>query len=153
MPASRALTLAERWSSREAEFPKMGAIGWALAGPASRRIISNVTFFKHSCQPRGYISEGKITIDIQSEQAATLHMITIRVILPQFTKIGWNRHRMGTRIIFLHYCEIWRRKRNALSGNWTRDHWGRWKCRPLKQFHTVLYYLKVPFEVQHLEGF
>ena len=35
----------------------------------------------------GYISEGESTIDIQSQQAATLHMITIRVILPQFTMI------------------------------------------------------------------
>ena len=34
----------------------------------------------------------------QSEQAATLHMITIREILPQFTMFGRNRHRMGTRI-------------------------------------------------------
>ena len=32
-------------------------------------------------------------------------MITIGVILPQFTMIGCNRHRMGTGIN-LHYCEI-----------------------------------------------
>ena len=44
----------------------------------------------------------KEPIDIQSKLAATLHMITIRVILPQFTKIGCNRHKMGTRVIFLH---------------------------------------------------
>ena len=31
----------------------------------------------------GFISEGERTIYIQSQQAATLHMITIRVILPQ----------------------------------------------------------------------
>ena len=35
----------------------------------------------------GYISED---IDIQSQQGATLHMITIRVILSQFTMIGRN---------------------------------------------------------------
>ena len=47
----------------------------------------------------GYISEGESTIDIQSQQAATLQMITIRVILPQLTMIGRNRLRMGTRIL------------------------------------------------------
>ena len=36
----------------------------------------------------GYFSEGERTIDNQSDQAATLHMITTRVILPQFTMIG-----------------------------------------------------------------
>ena len=56
------------------------------------------TFFKYNCQPRDYTSGGERTIDIQSEPAATLHMITIRVILPQFTIIGHNRHRMGTKI-------------------------------------------------------
>ena len=68
------------------------------------RIISKcdkMVFFKYNCQPRGYISEGERTIDNQSEQAATLHMITIRVILPQFTMIGRNRHRMGTNILQL----------------------------------------------------
>ena len=30
------------------------------------------------------MSEGERTVDIQSEQVATLHMITIRVILPQW---------------------------------------------------------------------
>ena len=54
---------------------------------------------KYNCQPAGYISKGERTIDdIQSEQAVGLKMITIRVILPQFTMIGCNRHRMGTRI-------------------------------------------------------
>ena len=47
----------------------------------------------------GYTSEGKRTIDIQSQQAATLHVIAIRVILPQFTMLGLNRLRMGTRIL------------------------------------------------------
>ena len=37
------------------------------------------SFFKYNCQPKGYISEGERAIDIQSEQAATIHMITIRV--------------------------------------------------------------------------
>ena len=36
----------------------------------------------------GYISEGVRTIDNQSDQDATLHMITTRVILPQLTMIG-----------------------------------------------------------------
>ena len=53
-------------------------------------------YFKYNCQPRDYISKGEKTVDIQSKQAATLHLITIRVILPQFTMIGCNRHRMGT---------------------------------------------------------
>ena len=35
--------------------------------------------FKYNSQPRAYISEGERATDIQSEQAATLHMITIRV--------------------------------------------------------------------------
>ena len=48
------------------------------------RIFLNIT----PLLAMGYISEGESTIDIQSQQAATLHMITIRVILPQFTKIG-----------------------------------------------------------------
>ena len=55
----------------------------------------------------GYISEGESIIDIQSQQAATLHMITIRVILPQFTMIGRNRLRIGTLYESnLHYREI-----------------------------------------------
>ena len=47
----------------------------------------------------GYITEGERTIDNQSEQAGALHMITVRVILPQFTMIGRNWLRMGTRIL------------------------------------------------------
>ena len=34
------------------------------------------SFFRYNYQPRGYISEGERTIDNQSEQAATLYMIT-----------------------------------------------------------------------------
>ena len=67
----------------------------------------------------GYISEGERTLDIQSQQAATLHMITIRVILPQFTKIGLNRLRMGPRILHSSLLRDWRRKATALLGNQT----------------------------------
>ena len=49
-------------------------------------------FYKYSCQPKGYISEGEITIDAQSNESATLQMITIREILPQFTMIGPNQN-------------------------------------------------------------
>ena len=55
----------------------------------------------------GYISEGEMTIDIQSQQAATLHMITIRVILPQFAMIGLNRLRVGTRILHSSFMRDW----------------------------------------------
>ena len=65
-----------------------------------------ILFFKYNCQPRGYISEGERTIDNQSEQAATLHMITTRVILPQFTMIGHNKLRIGTCTRYTHYREI-----------------------------------------------
>ena len=46
--------------------------------------------FWYICHPRGYISEGERTIDNQSEQAATLHVITTRVILPQFAIMWCN---------------------------------------------------------------
>ena len=52
--------------------------------------------FKYSFQPKGYISEGESTIDTQSNKSATLRMITIREILPQFTVIGPNKYWAGT---------------------------------------------------------
>ena len=79
----------------------------------------DLNLFYYNCQPRGYISEGERTIDIQLEQGATLHMITTRVIMSQFIKIGHNRHRMGTRINS-SLSQDWRRKANTLSGNRTR---------------------------------
>ena len=48
-------------------------------------------FIKCSCQPTGNISEGERTRDNQSKQAATLQMITIREIVPQFTMSRHNR--------------------------------------------------------------
>ena len=77
----------------------IGKLSVRQESPLVKYAITINPFFKYYCQPRGYISEGERTIDNQSEQAATLHMITIRVILPQFTMIGRNRHRMGTRIL------------------------------------------------------
>ena len=45
---------------------------------------SEASFFKYICQPKGYISKGEDTIDTQSIESATLEMITIIEILPQF---------------------------------------------------------------------
>ena len=49
-------------------------------------------FFLYSCQPTGYISVGGSRIVTQSNESATLQMITTREILPQFTMIGHNRY-------------------------------------------------------------
>ena len=52
-------------------------------------------------QPNTFLNitayQGTILLEVK-EPATTLHVITIRVILPQFTIIGHNRHRMGTKI-------------------------------------------------------
>ena len=53
-------------------------------------------FFKDSCHPKGYISEGEITIGTQSNEFATLQEITIREILQQFTMIRPNQDCVGT---------------------------------------------------------
>ena len=52
-------------------------------------------FFKHCCQPTVYISEGESKIVTQSNESATVQVITTREILPKFTMIGHNRHQNG----------------------------------------------------------
>ena len=71
----------------------------------SHNIHAKRSVFLYNCQPRGYISEGERAIDIQSEQAATLHDYNQGKFCHNITKIGLNRLRMGTRIFILHYRE------------------------------------------------
>ena len=44
--------------------------------------------FKMFLNPKGYISEGEITLDTHSNESGTLQIITIRDIHLQFTMIG-----------------------------------------------------------------
>ena len=60
----------------------------------------------------GYFSEGERTIDIQTQQAATLHMISIGAILPQFTKIYKN---------LVIVCEGWSQVKRVYGANQNGD--------------------------------